>query len=258
MGMRYHYQTNLFGNKTIVGMSFIVRAGLWAKYFLNEEGNRSRTAYFQRGILPKLLLESIMSLWQQREGAARLMVWLLFKTQTHQEALPVKTLLEVAYGITAVEQAKSDRVKRKKIVNDWDEVLMSLKERGWRLRFDETYPVEIQPLGFSRTTEKRPRGFFELLLGAYLWIEPEESVANEALLLQEGTTQVSDSQPVPVSNKLTPEWIKELPQRKGWSQRDLAKAANLSQTLICQLEKGSRSITEESRSQLSVAFGIGC
>ena len=72
LGTRYHYQQDLFGNKEIAGISFIVKAGLWAKYFLNEENEQDRQTATQQSALSKSLLESIMSIWQHREGAARL------------------------------------------------------------------------------------------------------------------------------------------------------------------------------------------
>ena len=258
MGTRYHYQPDLLGNKTVTGMTFIVRAGLWAKYFLNEENDRAHTAFYQRSMLPKLLLESIMSLWQHREGAARLMVWLLFKSQgvLPSEPFYVKTLLEIAYGAAPIEQAKSDRLKRKKLANDWDEILLCLHERGWRLNFDESYPSEIQPPGFGRTTDRRPKGFFKQLLTARLWIEPEETLVAEPISFQNEPSLQVNGLTANAHDELTPQLIKELRLQKGWSQRDLATESNLSQALISNLEKGTRTITEESRLQLKAAFGL--
>ncbi len=36
LGTRYHYEQDLFGGKELVGITFTLRAGLWAKYFLNK------------------------------------------------------------------------------------------------------------------------------------------------------------------------------------------------------------------------------
>ena len=107
LGTRYHYQEDLFGNKEIAGISFIVRAGLWAKYFLNEDTGQDQTLSTRQSVLSRSLLESVMSIWQHREGAAQLMVWLLFKSQTSkQQALSVETLLEVAYGPKKLSRLK--------------------------------------------------------------------------------------------------------------------------------------------------------
>jgi len=43
------FETNeqdIFGNEELVGVSCSIRAGSWAKYFLNEEGRRDLNAFF--------------------------------------------------------------------------------------------------------------------------------------------------------------------------------------------------------------------
>ena len=95
-------------------------------------------------------------------------------SQTHkQQALSVQTLMEVAYGPQKVEDAKSNLQLRKKLANTWDEDIFTLHDRGWRLRFDpDTYPATIQPIGMGREDTRRPRGFFEELLDAYILDQP--------------------------------------------------------------------------------------
>lgn len=258
LGTRYHYQKNLLGQKELVGITFIVRAGLWAKYFLNEEGRHHRSAYYQATNLPKNVLESVMSVWQHREGAARLMVWLLFKTQFNRRCpLSVQTLMVVAYGETKVEQARQNSELRKKLANTWDEDLLALHDRGWHIQFDpETYPVEIQPPGFGRQNFQRPRGFFEKLLAAQVWITPEEVLMDE-------TTAVEVAQPVastdvsPVQSlelALTGSQLQDLRKAKGWSQRHLSRVTGISQGLISLIEKGDRSITPETEAILRQAL----
>ncbi|MDB9527148.1 helix-turn-helix transcriptional regulator [Oscillatoria sp. CS-180] len=258
LGTRYHYQQDLFGNKEIAGISFIVKAGLWAKYFLNEENETERNA-IQQSALPKSLLESIMSIWQHREGAARLMVWLLFKSQTHNhQALSVQTLMEVAYGPKKVEEAKSDLQLRKKLANTWDEDVFSLHDRGWQLKFDPTsYPEDIQPIGLGRGDTRRPRGFFEKLLDAYIWISPPENWVAQKLAGNSG--QASDINLLqtidePEQAELTGEDVKAFRQEKGWSQRKLATLTGMSQGLISMIENGSRSITPDNEMVLRRVF----
>ena len=158
-------------------MSFVVKAGLWAKYFLNDDESPEQSLSAGQGVLSRSLLESVMSLWQHRAGAARLMVWLLFKSQLGRlYNLPVRTLLEVAYGSDKVRDAQEDNQLRKKLTNTWDEDLLALHDRGWQIRFNpETYPEDIQPSGFGRENSRRPRGFFEQLLTAQLEIKPPKS-----------------------------------------------------------------------------------
>ncbi|MEP0912207.1 helix-turn-helix domain-containing protein [Leptolyngbya sp. GB1-A1] len=248
LGTRYHYQHDLLSNKELVGITFVIRAGLWAKYFLNEEGRRKQIAHYQHGILSKTLLESIMSLWQHREGAARLMVWLLFKTQfDRRHPLTVQTLMEVAYGQEKVQQARLNSEARKRLSANWDEDLLTLHERGWKLQFDpESYPIEIQPPAFGRMTARKPRGFFDKLLAARLWITaeagmidqitpPEDENTNAALQIEE------ISNPVELSGSQ----VKDLRIKKGWSQRKLASMTGISQGLISLIENGERNITPE-------------
>jgi hypothetical protein len=259
MATRYHYQQDLFGNRELAGITFVVKPGLWARHFLNEAGRREKIAYCQRGTLPQNLLESVMSVWQHREGAARLMVWLLFQTQYSQRSpISVAVLMEVAYGHTKVQQAIERSDLRKKLASTWDEDLMTLHDRGWQLQFDAaTYPLEIQPLGFGRTNAQRPRGFFERLLNAQMWIKPAvnpEADATisflEALETTAPETTLEPGSGVPAMPLAPPELtgslIRQLRTAKGWSQRKFAALTGISQGLISMIETEERAISPES------------
>jgi DNA-binding transcriptional regulator YiaG len=257
LGTRYHYQQDLFGNQELAGITFIVKPGLWTRYFLNEEGRRDRIAYSQRGALSQHLLECVMSVWQHREGAARLMVWLLFKTQFNKRSpLLVETLMEVAYGSEKVQQARDSSTFRKKLASTWDEDLLTLHDRGWTVQFDaETYPSEIRPAGFGRDDAQRPRGFFEQLLAAQLWITPSEEWSQGAIGLEEPTVIVPQSD-LEAAPKLTGDRVRELRQKQGWSQRKLATLTQISQGLISLIENGERSITPENEALLNQVFNL--
>lgn len=258
LGTRYHYQQDLLGNKELVGISFIIRAGLWAKYFLNEEGRKKKTAHYQAGSLPKTLLENVMSVWQHREGAARLMVWLLFKTQfNHSHPLNVQLLMEVAYGEDKIEQAQQEPELRKKLVSNWDEDLLTLHDRGWKIEFDpETYPPEIWPAGFGRKSGRRPRGFFEQLLSARLWITPKAELINEAAAVESFEPEaiappaVEAEPPMVVSGAQ----VRAMRTARGWSQRKLSALTGLSQGLISLIENDERSLSPESEVLLMKVF----
>jgi hypothetical protein len=257
LGTRYHYQQDINGNKELIGMTFIVRAGLWAKYFLNEEGRKNKTAYYQYGTLPRMLLESVMSIWQHHPGAARLMVWLLFKTQfSRSQPLSVQALMEIAYGEQKIEQAKRNSELRKKLANTWDDDLLTLHERGWQLRFDpETYPLEIRPSGFGRENLQRPRGFFDRLLSARLWITPEDTLVNEVAAIKEIEPEMAEQltacQP---DLMLSGAQVRALRTSRGWSQRKLAALSGLSQGLISLIENNERNISAENEATLRQTF----
>ncbi|MBW4638571.1 MAG: helix-turn-helix domain-containing protein [Gloeocapsa sp. UFS-A4-WI-NPMV-4B04] len=257
LGTRYHYQQDIFGNKELVGITFIVRSGLWARYFLNEEGHKNKSAYCQHGTLSKALLEDVMSVWQHHEGAARLMVWLLFKTKVdRQHPLVVQGLMEIAYGYQRVQVAKQDSQLRKKLANIWDEDLLSLHERGWYIHFDlDTYPQEIQPPGFGRGDQNRPRGFFERLLSACIWISPPENLTKGSII--KAGSHVEAQQAVlqaEVQYTFSGAEIKTLRIAKGWSQRQLSALTGLSQGLISLIENNERSLTAENQEILEQIF----
>jgi len=256
LGTRYHYQHDLLSNKELVGITFVIRAGLWAKYFLNEEGRRKQIAHYQHGILSKTLLESIMSLWQHREGAARLMVWLLFKTQFDRHPLMVQTLMEVAYGQDKVQQARSNSEARKRLSATWDEDLLTLHERGWKLQFDpESYPIEIQPPAFGRITARKPRGFFDKLLAARLWITAATTIDEGAIAEPETCDVELLTEEILSSIELNGQQVKDLRIQKGWSQRKLAAMTGISQGLISLIENGERNITPENAATLQKVLG---
>lgn len=257
MGVRRFFQKDIHGNEEQTGISLVVKAGLWAKYFLGEEATQeSGGLTAQKGVLPKALLENIMSLWQHRAGAARLMVWLLFKSQlTQQHHLQVRTLMEVAYGTEKVTQARENHQQRKRLTNSWDDDLLALHEQGWTIQFDnESYPEEIQPSGFGRSDTRRPRGFFEQLLEAKIWIQlPQEwSTAQLEASQQETQAQVALDPARPPA--MTPEELRSLRMGRGWSQRKLASVACISQGMISMMETGDRPISEDNEMTLRRVF----
>ena len=81
VGIDNHFQEDNQGYKHLVGMTFRLKAGIWAKYFLNKQGYKKYVAYYQYGTLPKFLLTTVMTIWHQHEGTVRMMLWLLFKTK---------------------------------------------------------------------------------------------------------------------------------------------------------------------------------
>lgn len=140
--IQHHFQSDAMGCKHLVGLTFKIKAGIWAQYFLNKQGCKERTAFYQYGNLPKALLSAVMSIWQQHEGAARMMLWLLFKTKMGREQrLTVPTLMRVAYGDEKVIQASSNREERKRLLRTFESDLETLNHYQLKPVFDPvTYP----------------------------------------------------------------------------------------------------------------------
>lgn len=189
--MQHYFQDDEDGCKHLVGLTFTIRAGIWAKHFLNRQSCKERTAFYQYSLLPKSLLGAIMSIWQQHEGAARIMSWLLFKVRLGREQrILVPTLMRIAYGEKRLLQASVNREERKRLLRAFESDLEALNHYGLKPVFDpETYPLEIQPLwarlvdvpddaeaalefwtndgsGETRLTDASPRGKWNLLMNA--------------------------------------------------------------------------------------------
>lgn len=146
--IQHHFQEDELGCKHLTGLTFRIRAGAWAKYFLNRKGAREGTAFYQYGSLPKSLLTTVTSIWQQHEGASRMMLWLLFKTKMgNEKRLTVPTLMRIAYGEARVLQASIQREERKRLLRSFESDLEVLNHYGLKPVFDPvTYPAKIQPL----------------------------------------------------------------------------------------------------------------
>ncbi|MBW4528383.1 MAG: helix-turn-helix domain-containing protein [Phormidium tanganyikae FI6-MK23] len=210
------------GEKQWVGFTLRMRCGYWAEYFLNRERLQDKSGYYEYGFLSKGLLNGIMSTWHHHAGAARLMMWLLFKTRVNRHSpLSVETLMKVAFGIEDLQTARTNSKERKRIVRLWLTSLKTLIEKGWKVEPDAaTYPSEYWietptaqaisqipddpeaaiafwsqdaalPEG-DRITDfkKRVRGSFEQLLKGRIWIQPPAEI-------EEKLDEIADSRRYP-------------------------------------------------------------
>jgi hypothetical protein len=164
---------------------------MWSKYFLNKQDNSDGNAYYQYGSLPKSLLSKVMSIWQQHEGAARMMLWVLFKIRMGKEQpIIIPTLMRIADGEENLANAGIYREDRKRLVRTFESDLLVLDEYGLKPTFDPvTYPEAIQPLwskladlpddadeaidfwiqdgnNATRLTDFAPRGKWNMLMNA--------------------------------------------------------------------------------------------
>jgi DNA-binding transcriptional regulator YiaG len=148
LDIQHHFQTDELGSKHLIGLTFRIRAGEWAKYFLNARGAKDNTAFYQYSSLPKSLLWTVTSIWQQHEGACRMLLWLLFKTKMgNEQRLTIPTLMRIAYGEAKLLQVMSQREERKRLLRSFESDLEVLNHYGLKPTFDPvTYPVDIQPL----------------------------------------------------------------------------------------------------------------
>ncbi len=144
----HHFQKDDQGCNHLIGLTWVIQAGEWTRYFLNRQACRQREAFYQYSSLPLSLLNTVMSHWQHHEGAVRMMVWLVFKTRLgRKQRITVPTLMRVAYGEQRVLQANAHPPERKRLVRAFESDLEILNHCGVKPIFDPTtYPPEIQPL----------------------------------------------------------------------------------------------------------------
>jgi DNA-binding transcriptional regulator YiaG len=280
--IEYHFQLDEQGCKHLIGLTFKIRAGIWAQYFLNKQGCKEQNAFYQYGILPKSLLSTVMSIWQQHEGAARMMLWLLFKAKMGKEQrITVPTLMRIAYGEEKVTFASQKREERKRLLRTFESDLECLNHYGLKPVFDPvTYPPEIQPLwaklaelpddaddainfwindgsNSTRITDAGPRGKWHLLMNArVLWFElPPEWEQNTVSEKKKQTTRIKRPKSKETSVLLA-EQIAAARKNQGISQRDLAKLTGKSQSWVRDLEKGRLSAKLEDQQLLRKVLGL--
>ncbi len=263
--IQHHFQEDHLGCKYLIGLTFKVKAGLWAQYFLNKQACKERTAFYQYGSLPKTLLTTVMSIWQQHEGAVRLMLWLLFKTKMGKEQrITIPTLLRIAYGEEKVALASRQREERKRLLRTFESDLEILNHYGMKPLFDPvTYPPEIQPLwaklvdlpedpdealefwtndggAETRLTDTGPRGKWNLLMNARILafeLPPEwEQQISKSEKKQRRTAKAKKKPRA--TNDLLSEQILQARKNLNLSQRELAKLTGKSQSWIRDIENG--------------------
>ncbi|MGK7943468.1 MAG: helix-turn-helix domain-containing protein [Microcystaceae cyanobacterium] len=281
---RHHFQEDENGCKHLIGLTFRIKAGAWAKYFLNRAGYRQRTAFYQYGALPKFIPTTVMSMWQQHQGAVRMLLWLLFKAKIgRKQCITTSTLLQVAYGQDKIDEATLDRDYRKRLVRKFEGDLEVLNHYGIKAIFDPvTYPEEIQPLwaklealpddaeealefwlkdgsGSRSLTDAAPRGKWTQLLKARILEFQFPPDWEEQLVKYEQKKQqkINKKRKVkPNLPSLSGEVILSARKQQGMSQRELAQKLGKSQSWIRDLERGRFAAKCEDQKRLRQVLAI--
>ncbi len=226
-----HFQEDAQGYKHLVGMTFRVRAGMWAKYFLNKQGYKKYVAFYQYGTLPKFLLTTVMTIWHQHEGTVRMMLWLLFKTKMgKQQRITIPKLMYVAYGEAKVKEATFNREKRKRLLRRFESDLEVLHHYQIKPVFDPvTYPTKIQPMW------------------AKLAVVPDDADEAMEFWINDGCNETSITDPAPPGKwnllmkarllyfELPPEWDKQLSRWENKKQRKTHRKSK-TQTVVSHLD----------------------
>ncbi len=258
---QYYFEEDAEGCRHLIGLSFVIQAGIWAQKFLNQQDAHHQNAFYQYSTLPQSLLVEIFSHWQQHEGSVRLLLWLLFKLRLGgDQRVTIRTLLSVAYGKAKLEEATTVRGSCKRLLKTFENDLEVLYYYGIKPLFDpQTYPLEIQPL-WARVadipedaeaaldfwtedanqllslTGNAPRNKWQRLLNARLQgfdLCDDWQSAVRRPPKRRRTTPASS-----FSTLLSAHEIKAARQRQSLSQRALAEQLNKSQSWIRDVEKG--------------------
>ncbi|MEO0536260.1 MAG: helix-turn-helix domain-containing protein [Cyanobacteria bacterium P01_A01_bin.123] len=280
---QYYFEKDASGGRHLIGLSFTVRTGIWARHFLNPRDYRGQNAFYQYGTLPQSLLTEVMSNWQQHEGAIRLLLWLLFKLRLGGDhRMTVRTLLRIAYGEERLIEATTIRGAHKRLLKTFESDLETIYYYGLRPLFDpDTYPADIQPL-WARVadipddaddalefwtedanhalslTGTAPRDKWQRLLNARLlgvelsddWHQTTQRKSTKRRRRQ------SQSQTVNQSKQLSGSDIKAARQQQNFTQRTLAERLGKSQSWIRDVEKGRFNINADDQALLRQVLNI--
>lgn len=280
VGIRHHFQEDELGCKHLSGLTLTIQPGQWTQYFLNQQGSREGTTFYQYGTLPKSLLLNVMSIWQQHEGAARIMLWLLFKTRMGSEQrITVLTLMRIGYGEEKLTQASSNREERKRLLRSFESDLEVLNRYHLKPDFDPvTYPVEIQPLWAKladlpddaeaalefwtsdgsqnvRLTDAAPRDKWHRLMHARIlsFQLPHDWEHKPTKPAHKKTKKNRNSRSgLPLSSQQIVAARKKL----QLSQRELANRLGKSQSWVRDIENGRLQVNEKDRPRLSELLGL--
>ncbi|KAM3095634.1 helix-turn-helix domain-containing protein [Phormidesmis sp. 146-12] len=271
---QHHFQEDHLGSKHLTGLTFTIKAGQWTQFFLNQQGSKEGTMFYQYGTLPKSLLLNVMSIWQQHEGVARMMLWLLFKTRMGlEQRITVPMLMRIAYGEERLLKAASHREDRKRLVRSFESDLEVLDRYQIRPIFDPlTYPLEIQPLWVKladlpedaedalefwtsdgsreyRLTDAAPRDKWQRLMNARLLkFELPEDWAQQT---PKSKKKLKERKQSPPKLPLSGQQFAAARKRLQFSQRVLADKLGKSQSWIRDIENGRLQLNEKDRAVLS-------
>jgi DNA-binding transcriptional regulator YiaG/NAD-dependent dihydropyrimidine dehydrogenase PreA subunit len=280
--IQHHFQEDDCGYKYLIGLTFRIKAGEWTKIFLNRQGCKDRNSFYQYGTLPKAILNAVMSIWQQHPGAARMLLWLLFKTKMGKEQrVTVPTLMRVAYGEKKVNILSAQKEERKRLTKIFESDLEMISYYGINPIFDPiTYPLEIQPLWVklrnipedaeaaldfwiedgsndNRLTDVAPRGKWNRLMNArilYFEIPPEWESPTKMKVIQPQKNKQKTK--VKSSVELSSQQIIDARKTKLLSQRELASLTGKSQSWIRDIESGRFRVKGEDQMLLRKVLGM--
>lgn len=232
-----------------------VRPGIWTEKFLNAREASAKAALFQYGYLAKSTLQ--INPYRQRL-ASKLAIFLTIMSRIRDDGrYEVKTLLERVEPKELLEGVQKDRLRRVKLINQWDSALLTLKELGWEIDFDPaTYPESIRPawsLGDDVDSGYRPRNWLATWLKAIVIIKP--SIKIQEKLGGHMPEALKPARTPAQTPSLTADAIQAALDAKGMTKAQLADALKVDRSLVTRWLKGQRTIQAKHRAQIKAILG---
>jgi hypothetical protein len=250
-----------------------VGANDWVRPFQDLENYRSLYEY---GLLAKSTLQINP---YQNPIAARLAVLLTIMIRIKIDGeYKVGTLLKRIGYLSEIQlqelQRTGNRYKRKELIEQWDNALLTLQDLGWQISFDAvTYPESIQPIWVlpehkNIEGQRRPNGWLNIWLEAKVIIKPTEKIQEKLEAINAPALPISklksDSEPkfktvlpesehshtseqkttaLENSQNLIPGWaLEEALRLRGWTKSHLAEQMGLQKSLPGKWINGTRKI----------------
>jgi hypothetical protein len=232
-----------------------VRPGVWTEKFLNARDASAKEALFQYGYLAKSTLQ--INPYRQRL-ASKLAIFLTIMSRIRDDGrYEVRTLLERLEPKELIESVQADRLRRVKLINQWDSALLTLKELGWEIDFDQTtYPESIRPawsLSDDFDSGYRPRNWLATWLKAIVIIKP--SVKIQEKLGGCGPVALKPAHKSAQPPLLTGDAIQAALDAKGMTKAQLADALQVDRSLVTRWLKGQRTIQARHLTQIRALLG---
>lgn len=218
-----------------------VRPGIWSYFFLNEGGKAAKTALYHFSWLS----ESIMNIDPYHEETALRIAMIQSIAAYRNSFITVETWLRenLTGAATKIENARKDRRYAHDLKNYWDNILNTLKNVGFNIKYDpETYPEWLRP----DSTEKNKRGYFDTLLQARVSIKPP----TPAYLEQQKTN------PKSIKKSITGTDLKKAREEAGLSLKIVADYFDKSRMWLSRKESGQRNLSQPEAKEILKAISI--
>lgn len=232
-----------------------VRPGIWTEKFLNASDTHAKESLFQYGYLAKSTLQ--INPYRQRL-ASKLAIFLTIMSRIRDDGrYEVQTLLERLEPKDLLDALRKDRLRRVKLINQWDSALLTLKELGWEIDFDPaSYPASIRPswsLNEDVDSGYRPRNWLAIWLKAIVIIKP--SVKIQEKLGGHAPIALKPARTPAQPPALTGEAIKAALEAKGMTKAQLADTLQVDRSLVTRWLKGQRTIQPKHLKQIKELLG---